>query len=829
MDTQKLSLKNKLHLMDRFIKMKKTIFTVLISGLTLVNTLALEIQPNADGGIFKIGEELIFSVDENLKSPSYTVIDWRGNVVLDDIFEDINSKKLIIKQLPVGYYYLQVEPNANTSFLVSPATRKPTENATSPFVLDSAHSWIATDGQSKYNGEIAFKMIANMLNRVGVPIVRDRIAWHDVEPTKGNFQKVKYGVSSDLLNANGVKVLGMYHDAPAWTGSSNGKLPEDLLATYNFSKLLAQNFDDKMGAWEFWNEQDIGFCDKGAWDYAANLKAAYLGFKSAKPNLPVLHGGIAHANPIRNFHNITLENGAKDYFDIFNFHTYEPLVNYNGIMRGVNDFMRNYGLTDKPIWITEIGTHAEGSGTCKGFSNQNSAHSPKQELIVGEFLPKSLVLMQNLGVERIFFFVFAAYNEQGGNKDWGILRRDYSVKIGASAYATLNEKVGNAKFLGSYAIAPEIQGFLYQNSDNEQTLIFWSKSELEKNSGIANLESNDLYINKFDLKLVNGKYLLTNFVGTPTDLMVNNEKLELAADRFPSYLTGDLKLIPTSKVVEPIKATLVDDLDKSIVFKVDLNKDWTLSAEKDKVYVDKDNLNFDLNIYNFSDKSKRVNIQLAGGIFEGKTKDIQMPAFGKTTIPFKFIPKYNQDGVTAIVINGQVSGDKKVSSIMVPVANVSILEKNVEQRPLANMMDPVNWHNNSSGSITKSRNVADNSITFDVKFKDNVDKWIYPRYTLQLPQESFVGAKGITFEIKKNTKSDINTANIMIEYLDDNGKSTTKMLNYKAPDENFSTISIPFDGHIKNPEQIRIIGIGMNPADKDFSYTIRNIKVMYQK
>lgn len=64
-----------------------------------------------------------------------------------------------------------------------------------------------------------------------------------------------------------------------------------------------------MTVWEFWNEPDIGFAPEGAWDYAAALKSAYLGFKAGDPELTVAPGGYART-PLLNYNHVVLLNGA---------------------------------------------------------------------------------------------------------------------------------------------------------------------------------------------------------------------------------------------------------------------------------------------------------------------------------------------------------------------------------------------------------------------------------------------------------------------------------------------------------------------------------------
>ena len=159
------------------------------------------------------------------------------------------------------------------------------------------------------------------------------MSWIECEPKPGSYSWGKYLHNAELLQERGVKVSGVYHNAPAWARANTEKLPGKLTEAYDFSKKLAEAFRGKMAAWEFWNEEDIGFAPESAWDYASAMKAAYLGFKAGDPGLQVALGGIAHLDiPLSNYCNVLMENGLSDYFDIFNVHTYQPLKEFPGIM-----------------------------------------------------------------------------------------------------------------------------------------------------------------------------------------------------------------------------------------------------------------------------------------------------------------------------------------------------------------------------------------------------------------------------------------------------------------------------------------------------------------
>lgn len=108
-------------------------------------------------------------------------------------------------------------------------------------------------------------------------------------------------------------------------------------------------------------------------------------------------------------------------------------------------------------------------------------------MLIAEYLPKMMVIMQFLGVSRDFFFVLPPYNESGGNKDWGLMRRDFSVKPGYAAFATLVDQLGGAVPEGEVRLGEKLRGFLYRRRDGGKTLVCWSRSELDTEKPRPNL------------------------------------------------------------------------------------------------------------------------------------------------------------------------------------------------------------------------------------------------------------------------------------------------------------------------------------------------------
>lgn len=110
-----------------------------------------------------------------------------------------------------------------------------------------------------------------------------------------------------------------------------------------------------------------------AWEYTQMLRVAYTEIKSVAPDMIVVSAGLAPTatTPDRQaigdleFAREMLENGAGQYFDVFGYHPYgynappeeAPAASRLNFRRTelIYTLLQQYGLADKPIWLTEFG------------------------------------------------------------------------------------------------------------------------------------------------------------------------------------------------------------------------------------------------------------------------------------------------------------------------------------------------------------------------------------------------------------------------------------------------------------------------------------------
>lgn len=814
-------------------------FRLLLCSLFLAATVSAApfdtadaVAAHAPGSVFTQGEPLRFSLKPYAASPlKWTLRDWRNRELRSGDWPGAGKAELTLAALPDGYYILTVEsPEAAfdgfRSFAVvpDPATRR--RNPDTFFAMDSAQSWLARPDSAnvRHPGD-AYELVSEVIRRGGIDVVRERMSWAECEAVPGKFDWKQYKLNADLLSRRGVGISGMYHNAPRWAKTNTTHLPGDLVAVYRFARKAAETFKGQMTDWEFWNEQDIGFAPESAWDYASALKAAYLGFKAADPALPVAIGGYA-MTPIAEYADVVMANGAKDYFDIFNIHAYRPISNYAQIMEDIRNYLKRHDIADRPVWFTENGTDSEGSGRIPSYIAGLKAHSPEQELLVAELLPKIMIHMQSLGVDRDFFFVLPPYSERDGNKDWGLMRRDFTVKPGYVAFSNLTFTLGSAKLEGSLELGDGLRGFLYRQPDGGQTLAYWSVSELDTEPNRPDRRITGQCRRSFALSVPKGVYAGTDIFGTPFLADASDGKLRLTSTRMIAYVNGlsGLKPAVPFRAVKKSGAPRRTEYDRTIVYRVRLSDDFVLSTGRDSVDTGKERAALKLEVWNLSDQPKTGRLKITGCRVEGLPGTVSVPAFGRTVLPLAITPEFGRDYTGAVKVSGTFDG-RETSPLVMPVVAAAKLVRESRRTGLARSDRPEAWRPNASGQMTILRNDAENALKFRTRFSRG-DFWVYPEFRLKLPQESLRGVYGISFEVKATPAAGVKQMLLMAVYGKQREHGEAVFLKVVPPSEKWEERVVPFPPGEVDPAKIEMLRLGLNSTVPDITYSVRNVRVI---
>lgn len=832
-------------------------FSYLLKNITLEGTpmkrkLPPAIVCDAPATIFTLGQDVTLNATQPLAGLAYTLRDWHGKALLEAAWPADGAQPLVLKGLQPGYYTLDTTNETATklrrfSFIVvvSEESRMKALGAktvaeyaqarrNSAFAIDSAQSWVARPGSFDcpyFDGD-SYLLASEVSRLTGIPHVRERLSWGEVQKRRdGDISLSYYLRNAELLRERGILVSGMYHDAPTWADKIT-KLPRDLKAVYDFAKRTSELFGDRMGDWEFWNEQDIGFAPEAVWDYAPVMKAAYLGFRAASRDRLVANGAICTgaANP---YVHAMYDNDIAKYTDLYNFHTYAPIASYEGIFRDIRDLFAKYGMDNRAIWCTEFGTNLEGHSDSDGVRKGIKAHTPEQEMILAEFYPKSQLRQMFLGGSRNYYFVLPPYNERNGAKDWGLLRRDGSAKPSIAAFSTATAQLVAATMLGELNVGDACRAYLLQQPDGSQTVVLWALSEVDTAKG-GPLHITTDHATDVTLRLPNGQYALTDMMGAPSTLTVTGGAATLKATRYPLYIAGLRGLkpdTPATPVGQFQRYQPAPDEDMTVIIRADLNPDdFTVGNRKSRAQMPNTTGRLRLQVWNLSEQPKRGHLNVQGASLEGVPDSFDLPPMGKAEFDAVLKPDYRSSKFLghAIVITGTFNG-KRSTRFSLTCDLIGLFLQNCTRLELP-WTNPELWRKNSSAQEqTISFDEDEKALRFDFVWTVDNDRWAYPEHLLKLPEETFDGARFLEFDIKTTqdkVENDFNTQLVMLVEGPEKELGKTHHLGYAPPMQQWETRRVTLNDQDGLLSRIRQIRIGANPKGRRLTIWLRNFRLL---
>ncbi len=317
------------------------------------------------------------------------------------------------------------------------------------------------------------RRILDTVNDIGYTWIKQQVEWKDTEGPKGVFSWEELDNIVNDAQAHNIKVLLSISKAPTWaTGGFNG-FPKDPQDLGDFMRALATHFKGRVGAYEIWNEQNLGgeTGDVNPGRYVELLKAAYLGIKLVDPNAVVVSGAMAptgvndplgkrapgamgvmpdltYIEQMYQWH----DGEVRRYFDALGSHPYGfnnppdtkwpdnpnlalPEADYYNrsnsfYFRRIEDqraIMEKYGDGQKQMWVTEYGWcsdyRPDGYGECKYTTPDQQG-----QYIVGA-IQRSKKYYPWMGVMFLWNLNFSTFQEwYTGPSHFSILNGDWSPR-----------------------------------------------------------------------------------------------------------------------------------------------------------------------------------------------------------------------------------------------------------------------------------------------------------------------------------------------------------------------------------------------------------------
>lgn len=679
--------------------------------------------------------------------------------------------------------------------------------------VDAALSWISRPGRfmcpEAYSND-TYRYVADQAKAIGVRHMRERLKWAESMPEPGVWCPGRYLANAEMLRERGISISSTFHDAPEYA-LPDKKLPRDLAATFAFCKRLAETFGDRMEMWEFWNEEDIGFTNEGAWEFAAAFKAASLGFRAGGFRGIVAPGALCRAD--RGAYEDTMyRNGVAQYADVMNFHVYSPPSAYGKVLAEMRGFMSGFGIGDRAIVVTECGTNLEGLCDEDGAMPGVKRHSPQQEAVQEEFVVKSQILMRMEGVLRNYFFAFGAFNERNGKKDWGIMRRDGTMKPAASALGRMIDEVGAGTLVGEIETSNgKVRAFRFDMPDGSTKIAYWRRTAIDDGKGEVSRVS-----------------MWFDMAERASIRLEDGSEFAVKARRNAQYA-----LLPSSAPVKTqargigrIGAHSSPGEDLAVVLRADFDRSgYVLGGNKSTLNLKGDAIGFSLEVWNLDAAAKRGRIVFAGrGKVSGMPQgEIIVPPQDKVALRLEYAPCGEANPEISFLY---VSGERKSSPFVVPVfseAKYRVVCDEVE----FSVGDMRRWRKNSSATSQDCEwDEKEGAVKFSMRWDGDKGRWFFPRYSLDLPRESMDKARLLAFRVKSSqdkVENDYSSARIYFK-----GKDGSKQFMCSAPTHDWETKYIEITEAVRRMD-VREIEFGGHPKGRQVDFWVRDVRLFREK
>ena len=272
---------------------------------------------------------------------------------------------------------------------------------------------------------------------------------HDLANLGVGWTRIGVGQNSEAITEkmvtaaenNDVNVVLTYNK----TAVGNYGTEEEEAAEMEFLTKIVKKYKGITSYWEIGNEPNLNYSDTE--NYAKHLRDCYNTIKAADKNATVILGGISEAGSekwVENFANIELDGKkAYEYCDEVAFHPYAANPDASvARLQAFKTAMTTYWGAAKPVWITEIGFHAESTwdtSKCPGYV--------ASEDIKASYLTEVMTKLHNESGSESRPVMWYVLHEDGSSSGYGVVRKTVSgsnvTKTPLAAYGALQKLTGN--------------------------------------------------------------------------------------------------------------------------------------------------------------------------------------------------------------------------------------------------------------------------------------------------------------------------------------------------------------------------------------------------
>ena len=237
-------------------------------------------------------------------------------------------------------------------------------------------------------------------------------------------------------------------------------------------------YGSQVKTWEIINEVNLRKNtnkDSLSYRYMDILPITYKLIKKHNKKNIVLMSGVGGKDKYL-FARKLYEQKAYDYFDVFNFHTYQNPEKIIEELYIFASLMKEYGKM-KPVWITECGMTTYSEKTQKSEKHLEVEQSKR--------LSRIFLVSFSYGVDKVFWYEFCSNPKNiGKEKDFGVVSAELTPKPAYYAYKTLTKMCPNGSLRPKLYILGSLYLAEWKRPDKKKVWAVWDAKGVSRKQDI---------------------------------------------------------------------------------------------------------------------------------------------------------------------------------------------------------------------------------------------------------------------------------------------------------------------------------------------------------